>query len=193
MTQPELGFGSIRAQGSGLSLDLVSCVKIPKKHVRKFTWKWWLAVQKIYIAFQTGLGGKGSHMAFKDVKTGSWGPTTNQPTNQQKLRWYSVLCPFKAQLYLTKSYSLVFHFCRCIFLGITSGVLTLLSSWKIHYTCAKSTCGRQIDGWDCQTLSWSDLLLPDGCLVATLWIFTFDPERFYVNLDFENYIQIISF
>lgn len=41
---PELGVGSVSAGGRGVCLDLVSCVPIPKTHVRKFTllskWSW---------------------------------------------------------------------------------------------------------------------------------------------------------
>lgn len=50
-----------------------------------------LAVQKTDSAFQRGLGGEGSDMAAKGVKTGSWGP--------KKILDDTVLCPSKAQLY----------------------------------------------------------------------------------------------
>lgn len=71
----------------------------------------------------------------------------------------------------------------CIFLGITSGVLTLWSWWEIHLCKVNTTKLWQIDGCDCQTFSGSVLRLSDGCLVAALWIFPFDPECFCVNLD----------
>lgn len=69
MTYPELGFGSISARGSGVSLDLVSCVKIPK------------ACEEVYLEviassgedrlrFPNGPGRQGSRMAPKGVKTG---------------------------------------------------------------------------------------------------------------------------
>lgn len=70
MTYPERGFGSISSRVSGVSLEVVSSVKIPKACEVVYL-EVMLAVQKTDSAFQRGLGGKGSDMAAKGVKTGS--------------------------------------------------------------------------------------------------------------------------
>lgn len=121
MTCPKLGFGFIRAGGSGVSLDQVSSRK-------RFIIQVGLLGSENYYAFKMGPGEKGSSIASARVKIGSWGP--------KKI----LEGPSKAKIYPTKSYSLVFHFSHSFFLG--GGVklmqLTLLSSCKIYYTYARA-------------------------------------------------------